>query len=111
MVFEDEFETPADWQTRSTGIDGWRALEMKAHSGTHAWGTSASLTGSYSPSTVTSLLSPVIDLSSAPACRLFFYQILDIGSEFESDLAEIFVRDADGNPLAGAPNAFYQAAQ
>jgi hypothetical protein len=108
LLFNGETDSTNEWQVRG---EGWREINFSAHSGATAWGVAPSFTAGYPEGLSTSLLSPPIALTAAGSARLFFYDIVDIGGEDESDRAELFVRGPDGESLPQAPGAVYQASE
>jgi hypothetical protein len=114
--FLDDFESGVgDWQTRNgathePGTDWQRGYPTwgpgYASSGTNAWGTN--LENFYGPNADTSLLSPIIDLSSATTANLTFNNFFDFDEA--GDSGSIYVRDSSGAEIPGleAPIATYE---
>lgn len=107
ILFDSETSDENQWGIQGTG---WQAIDF-GHSGTKGYGIAPNLTAGYPPALSSSLLSPVFQLSPTAPARLFYYEILDIGGDFENDIAEIFVRSSQGAPLPEAPDAIYQASE
>lgn len=99
-LFSEDFESSStnDWT-----LDGSFVWEIgapthgatNAASGVNVAGTV--LDGPYPENRTAGLLSPVIDLTSAGAATLSYWQYLYIEA---FDWARVYVRDASGNPLA-----------
>lgn len=123
IYLSDDFESSttgwaAKWIQGNNGGPAWERGTPAfgdeitfAHSGAQVWATG--LASGYGINSVTTLTSPVIDLSkNTTGARIAFYEILDVGgASGDADKAEIYVRSADGTVFTGLEKPIWSGSQ
>jgi hypothetical protein len=110
-AFADDMETgPGGWSTQSNQPFGWQLTDEESHSPTHAW---SGCSGGPCPDNLdSSLISPLIDLTTAVAAKLTFWQRFDLQARADFGYVEGTANGLDWHELAsftGASTGWQQA--